>query len=105
MASKLWNVLVIIYYISYLFLIIIPLSLYFLITNSYRRNRNKRTVRKILKNGELPKELQKDIRKSYKSMLNSFKILNFIKNNKTFKISKNEDDKVNFSNIFKFTTS
>jgi len=104
MLSKFWNVLVITYYISYLFLIIPPLALYYLFANGYRRRRNKRTVSKILKKGGLPKELQKGIRQSYRDQLKTFKIINLVKNSKGIKGSKDED-KTNFAGFFKFTTS
>ncbi len=101
MASKVWNGLVITYYISYLFLIIPPLGLYFLFSNGYKRSRNRTKVRRIIKKGGLPKDIQKEVRKSYRESLNTFKILNLVKNMDQFSTSSKEEDTKKFSKIFK----
>ena len=103
MTSKLWNVLVIIYYISYLILVIPFLVLYFAIANSYRRGRNKRKVVRILKKRGLPKDFYRQVGKSYKKQMKTFTIWELAKAQKRFNIpnkDKESDDMPSFVKSF-----
>ncbi|MCE7741584.1 MAG: hypothetical protein GOP50_03930 [Candidatus Heimdallarchaeota archaeon] len=81
MMNKIWYVLVSIYYVSYL-LLFLPLLLIFITgSNSYKRSRNKRKVRRIIRNSSMPKELRKEVTQSYKRSMKIFSIRKIISQN------------------------
>jgi len=101
MSNKFWNVLVIAYYISILLLALIPMSLYVLFSNGYRRNRNQRKLAKILKNGGLPEEIRTEVKKAYKDMQKTFTLINLIKNRELFDASNMDNQSNIVSGLFK----
>lgn len=93
MSNKFWDVLVIIYYISYLILFIPPFVLYFAISNSYRRGRNRRSVRRTLNKSGIPKELTRQVGKVYKKQLRTFTLWELMKLQRNISSSDKNEEK------------
>ncbi len=70
----------------------------------YRKGRNKRKVKRILRRGGLPKELRKGVSQSYKSMLKSFSIRSVMKSQGLTGTSEEEKEKFGFVKTFKSFT-
>jgi len=48
-------------------------------SNSYRRGRNNRKIRRIIKRSDIPKELRKEVTRSYKQSMKIFSIRKMIR--------------------------
>ena len=105
MTNKLWNVLVIIYYISALILVFPFFGLYLSSTNSYRRGRNRRKVIRILRQKGLPKELYKEIGKTYRKQLRTFTLWQLMKAQKDLNLSGKDDENSKSFNFVKSVPS
>ena len=105
MSSTIWNIFVSMYYISYLIILIPFLVLYYLFANCYRRVRNKRKVKRILKQGGLPEELSKGVSNSYKNMMKLFKISNLVKAQNFIKSSNKDKENSKFPRVFPFSVN
>lgn len=53
-------------YVAYLILVLPIIVLYYFMTNPMRRRKNQRKLRKILKQGGVPKILRQEVADSYK---------------------------------------
>ena len=91
MAKKFWNVLVSIYYVSFLLLFLPPFLIYISSSNLYKRGRNKRKVRKIIKDSNMPKELRKEVTQTYKQSMKIFSIRSIITSRNLFGDSKDNN--------------
>jgi hypothetical protein len=82
MSNKLLSIIMLINYVAYLILVLPLIFLYYFLTNPFRRVRSKRELRKILKQGGIPKDLRKKVVGSYTDFTKALSFRNLIKQRK-----------------------